>query len=131
MDFIVYDSTGKILRTGYCQDGCETSQAQSGETAMVGTANASTQMVQNGAVIDIPETILAQNNAPVLWKAYQLTARVALTNSDKTILRCMENNVAVPAEWATYRKALRSIISATTGDPTQALPTMPEYPSGT
>ena len=69
--------------------------------------------------------------AAQLWTVYQGTAQAALTESDKTILRCGENSVAVPAAWATYRKALRAIVAATSGDPTAALPTRPAYPAGT
>ena len=54
-------------------------------------------------------------------------ATLALYASDKTILRCVENAVAVPAAWATYRAALRNIISTGTG----TMPTRPAYPSGT
>ena len=69
--------------------------------------------------------------AAQLWAAYQALAQAALVESDKTILRCGENSVAVPATWATYRKALRAIVAATSGDPTVALPTRPAYPAGT
>lgn len=70
-------------------------------------------------------------SAQMLWAQYQSNAQAALTDSDLTILRCYENSVAVPAAWTTYRKALRAIISATSGDPTQPLPTKPTYPAGT
>lgn len=66
------------------------------------------------------------------WTAYQQSASAALAESDKTVLRCGENQVDVPPAWATYRKALRAIVGATTpGDPTQPLPTRPAYPAGT
>jgi len=67
----------------------------------------------------------------VLWARYQVQAQAALDKSDITILRCTENAVSVPAAWATYRKALRAIVGAATGDPTQPLPTQPAYPAGT
>jgi hypothetical protein len=66
------------------------------------------------------------------WTLYQQQAAAALAESDKTVIRCGENQVQVPAAWATYRKALRAIVGATTpGDPTQPLPTRPAYPSNT
>jgi hypothetical protein len=65
------------------------------------------------------------------WSSYQMSAQSALAESDRTILRCYENTVAVPATWATYRKALRAIVSAASGDATQPLPTKPQYPAGT
>jgi hypothetical protein len=56
-------------------------------------------------------------------------ARAALDTSDRTIIRCYEHGVAVPAEWTAYRAALRSIVS---GDATTTvLPTAPAYPAGT
>lgn len=65
------------------------------------------------------------------WFAYQAQAQTALDASDLTILRCYENAVAVPAAWSTYRKALRAIVSTTSGDPSQPLPAKPAYPAGT
>lgn len=55
-------------------------------------------------------------------------AQAALRESDITIMRCYEHGVVVPAEWATYRAALRAIVSGTS---TQALPAAPGYPVGT
>lgn len=67
----------------------------------------------------------------IAWSAYQVQAQSALAESDKTILRCYEAAVPVPSAWATYRKSLRAIVSAASGDPTQPLPAKPAYPSGT
>lgn len=74
---------------------------------------------------------LAAQQAAAAWSTYQATAQAALGKSDVTILRCAENAVAVPATWAAYRKALRAIVSESSGDPTQPLPIKPAYPSGT
>ncbi|MGF6641784.1 hypothetical protein [Paraburkholderia sp. MM6662-R1] len=65
------------------------------------------------------------------WASCQTYALAALSESDRTVMRCYESGIPVPAEWRDYRKALRSIVSATTGDPTQPLPPRPPYPSGT
>jgi len=65
------------------------------------------------------------------WAAYQAKAHASLSASDTTIIRCAENNVAVPAAWATYRSSLRAIVGAASGDPTQPLPVKPAYPAGT
>lgn len=65
------------------------------------------------------------------WANYQRTAQDALNRSDITILRCVENGVAVPAAWVSYRNALRSILSAAAGDATAALPERPAFPAGT
>jgi hypothetical protein len=67
--------------------------------------------------------------AAVLAASLGPSARGALTASDLTVLRCVENGITVPAAWATYRKALRAIVD----NPASAtvLPTAPAYPSGT
>jgi hypothetical protein len=78
-----------------------------------------------------PPTMTAVEAQAAKWLAYQQQARAALLASDTTMHRCVENQVAVPAAWATYRKALRAIISAPTGDPTLPPPTRPAYPAGT
>ncbi|MHB1176061.1 MAG: hypothetical protein ACYCZJ_13160 [Sulfuriferula sp.] len=65
------------------------------------------------------------------WATYQAQARAALAASDTTIIRCVENSVAVPVAWVSYRASLRSIVGAESGDPTQPLPAKPAYPAGT
>lgn len=57
-------------------------------------------------------------------------AQTALTESDKTIIRCYENSVVVPSAWTTYRKALRSIVNGSDTAST-SLPAIPSYPTGT
>ena len=71
----------------------------------------------------------ADQLAAVIIPDHQLIAQAqaALDQSDITILRCAENQVAVPAEWATYRKSLRAILASGTG----TIPPQPPYPAGT
>ncbi len=66
-----------------------------------------------------------------LWDAYKIDAQALLDQSDITILRCAENGVPIPLEWAEYRSKLRSIVSAHFGDPILEIPKRPEYPEGT
>lgn len=75
-------------------------------------------------------TPAAPPSAAQLWAEYQGNARAALGVSDVTIIRCVENGVPVPAEWAQYRAALRAIVAANTGTP-GTLPAKPAYPAGT
>lgn len=65
------------------------------------------------------------------WRAMRENALVALQASDVTVLRCVENGVALPPEWAAYRRSLRAISGATAGDPTRPMPVRPAYPAGT
>lgn len=62
--------------------------------------------------------------------AFKASAQAALSRSDTTVIRCSENVLPVPAEWATYRKALRAIANGSDTAST-VLPTAPSYPAGT
>lgn len=87
------------------------------------------QVIQAGAG-GVP--VLAAPMAPVkTWAVHQQEAALALARSDLTVLRCVEVGVQVPQAWATYRASLRAIVSAQSGDATQALPLRPAYPEGT
>jgi hypothetical protein len=84
------------------------------------------------AVVDGVKAVYAAHDpSKPSWAAYKSSAKSALDVSDVTILRCYENGVSVPGAWATYRKALRAIVSAESGDATQPLPAEPTYPAGT
>jgi len=87
--------------------------------------------VVSGALVAPTAAQLAAQAAAAAWSAYQAKAQAALDKSDITILRCAENSVSVPTAWATYRKALRAIVGAASGDATQPLPNQPAYPAGT
>ncbi|TCK36743.1 hypothetical protein B0G84_5756 [Paraburkholderia sp. BL8N3] len=65
------------------------------------------------------------------WATYQTYALAALSESDRTVIRCYENGIAVPAEWTQYRRALRAIVRAPTGEANKPLPIKPPYPSET
>lgn len=88
--------------------------------------NPSAWAVSNGALVTYTPTVTAAQAFATL----QGQAATALSESDRTTLRCYENAVAVPAAWATYRAALRAIVNGTDSTAT-ALPTRPAYPTGT
>ena len=69
--------------------------------------------------------------AAQLWARYQAQAQALLVKSDMVAIRCQKASVAFPAAWLTYVQALRAIMDASSGDPTQALPAQPAYPAGT
>jgi hypothetical protein len=88
--------------------------------------------VTSAQVTAIEAVYAAYNPASPSWTLYQQSAAAALAESDKTVIRCGENQLPVPGTWAIYRKALRAIVGAQTpGDPTQPLPVRPAYTSGT
>jgi hypothetical protein len=60
--------------------------------------------------------------------ALKFAAKLAIRQSDITIIRCAEFSVAIPEEWKDYRTALRAIMA---GTDTTTLPTKPAYPAGT
>jgi len=65
-NFVVFNSTGKILRCGTCQDSTFERQAKEGEFVMEGQANDVTQKVIDGKIVDkTPEEIEAEKPKPV------------------------------------------------------------------
>ncbi|HXA46649.1 MAG TPA: hypothetical protein VNW52_03390 [Burkholderiaceae bacterium] len=50
MKFTIYDAAGRIVRTGFCPDGMEQVQAQTGESMLPVDADLQLDYVQNGAV---------------------------------------------------------------------------------
>jgi hypothetical protein len=90
--------------------------------------------VANGELVaptPLTEDEMKVQRAAADWAVRQQDAKVALDNSDVTLLRCFEESIPLPAEWVTYRKALRAIAGAASGDATQPIPVRPEYPVGT
>lgn len=76
-----------------------------------------------------PTSPTADEIAAEAWSTYQEQAKAALARSDVTMLRCFESGITAPAAWVTYRKDLRAIVSAPSGDPTAQLPSIPPYPA--
>ncbi|MDR3373158.1 MAG: hypothetical protein P4L98_05450 [Ancalomicrobiaceae bacterium] len=74
---------------------------------------------------------LAEGNLPVPSVApapdTAAEARAALEASDRTVIRCVEAGVAVPAEWVAYRRALRAVVAGTSA----TMPGRPAYSAGT
>lgn len=63
--------------------------------------------------------------------AYQDRAKAALAVTDLTAQRCFKAGIAFPSAWQTYTAALRVVAGASSGDPTQPLPTQPAFPPNT
>lgn len=85
---------------------------------------------QQETIVDLTDAEIVQATSYGIALQSTITAQTAkemLSRSDFTILRCVENQIPVPSEWASYRQSLRSIISSGQGD----LITQPAYPQGT
>lgn len=54
MNYAIYNSQGKILRTVHCDPSQAAIQAQEGEYVTEGSANDETQYVKDGKIIDRP-----------------------------------------------------------------------------
>lgn len=55
MNFVVYDATGKILRTGNCPDDHMGIQAAPGQFVMQGQADDRLHIIQNGRIVPNPQ----------------------------------------------------------------------------
>jgi hypothetical protein len=76
----------------------------------------------------VPDSILQVQAAAQAQATLRAQAQAALDKSDVTFLRAQEAGQAWPAEWVTYRAALRASVRTGTGT-IPALPTT--YPDGT
>lgn len=130
-NFIAYESSGKILSTGVCQDETFTMQ---GPLVMEGVANDATQYIKNGQVVDMPPKpdgefefdYAAEQwkpNTAMQWMMVRSQRNQLLTASDWTQLPDVP--LATKEAWAEYRQALRDVTNQP--DPfTIQWPTMPE-----
>jgi hypothetical protein len=89
--------------------------------------------MRDGAAVKVWDTtarpaLSEAEAAAIAARDLKTSAQAALDKSDVTVLRCAEVAVAVPAEWAAYRRALRGIIAGTGQGP---LPARPSFPAGT
>lgn len=89
-------------------------------------AQAAGQVIQSDANGN-PVAITPTPSPQALIAAVQKLALTALGKSDTTVVRCIAAGVTVPAEWVTYRAALRALVVSGVGP----LPTAPAYPAGT
>jgi len=110
-----------------------------GQTIYNQTTGATQEVTEIGPVPSGWATAEPPPSAAKLWADYQVTAQAAMDKTSVTMERIVEGvalgtcaltNADVIA-FMTYRKSLRAIISAATGDPTKTLPPRPSYPAGT
>jgi hypothetical protein len=117
--FTIYNpNTGKILRTGICDENCVSAQVQPGEDVLKVAANLQTHYVANGALVDIPPKpsenyIFDYEVKQWVWanslalENIRTKRNELLTRSDWTQLPDVV--LSTKQAWALYRQALRDI----------------------
>ena len=137
MNFIIYNSTGTILRTGSCPNSMLSIQAQNGETVIEGQANQNAQYISDGVVTNYTEAeLVSKQNIPYGYKWDIATMSAVKTLTDEEIntylgdrIRAKRDQLLKDAvdrlnpiwwnsmtpekqtEWAVYRQDLLDITS--------------------
>ena len=126
--FVIYNSDGKILRSGQVDD--DTSQIQDAATEfelLVDVPeNIEDYVVSAGALVLKPQSEIDAVKAETDWRILRGERNALLAATDWTQAVDAPLTDAKKAEWASYRSALRSMPDNTT-DP--ANPTWPSKPS--
>ena len=126
--FVIYNSDGKILRSGQVDD--DTSQIQDAATEfelLVDVPeNIEDYVVSAGALVLKPQSEIDAAKAETDWRILRGERNALLAATDWTQAVDAPLTDAKKAEWAAYRSALRSLPDNTT-DP--ANPTWPSKPS--
>ncbi len=117
----------------FCDNMIEVTTSQHEEAVRVRNAGGTLSIDDNDQLVITPvdPAVLATKQEAQAWSNYQQQAKVALQKTSVTIERCFENNIPLPSDWVVYRKALRAILGAQSGDSSQPLPIQPAYPEGT
>lgn len=117
-NFVIYETSGKIIRTGYCQDIDFELQVGESENITEGTADATTQYIDNGVVTDMPERPVGYYKFDYTQKAWvqdydkadaeqRIKRSRLLKESDWTQLPDVP--LTNKTGWANYRQQLRDI----------------------
>ena len=100
-------------------------------TQVPGRIEVSDKLRVDGATVgwsdDTYEIVEVETPDPAPPDDSALRAQVALSESDRTVLRCFEADISLPQDWKDYRAALRKIIRDGKGD----VPARPSFPPGT
>lgn len=109
--FIVYNATGKILRTGTCADTDIVLQAGDGEQVIEGVANDATQMVVDHEVVDRPPTPPPSHDElnQTALEDLRIQRDKRLFSSDYTQFPDSPLSETKKTEWVAYRQALRDL----------------------
>lgn len=119
-NYIVYDQTGNILRTGICPDHLLKSEAGEGEKVIEGIASDKEHFIVNGNIQERAVDVDVIREEAL--EKFRMTRNSKLGASDWTQLPDSPLTPAQAAEWRVYRQQLRDL-------PEQAEINWPEIPS--
>lgn len=120
--FIVYNTEGRILRTGTCLDGDLLYQNGPDEFVIEGTANFETQYIDNNTVVDMPSKPNGEykfNYVTKTWEFDRATAETKALAKRNQLLKEGPDRISPlwwnsmtplqQQEWEYYRQALLDI----------------------
>ena len=130
--FIVYDETGRILRTGTCADSDLLLQ---GQYVIEGLANDDSQYVSNGAVIDMPYRPSLHhkfNYETKIWDQDVESSEISVRSQRDQLLAASDWTqlpdvpITTKQSWVDYRQQLRDITSQSDYPFNVIWPTLPQ-----
>lgn len=107
-NFIVYDTSGNILRTGTCTESDFSLQAGENEAVIEGNADDATQLIVNGEVSAKSEPSNAEKNVAALEELRSIRNRT-LAWCDWTQSGDSPLTAEKKSEWQLYRQQLRNL----------------------
>ncbi|MDA7745069.1 phage tail assembly chaperone [bacterium] len=105
--FIVYDSDGVILRSGYCSDDLFEYQRESDELIMEGEAKPGKHKVLDGEVVEVEEVIDKEREFNIAFYELIDKRNATLKETDWTQMPDSPLPVSEKQKWAEYRQDLR------------------------
>ncbi len=127
-DYVVYDESGLIVRTGTCQDRDFQAQARDGQFVIEGHADDLTQMVVDGKVTDKPEPSDEEKTVALMAEIREIRS-YGLSSSDWTQLPDSPLTAEQKSEWQMYRQKLRDLPNDYAGATTMEQVNFPAEPS--
>jgi len=107
-EFVVYNSAGTILKTGFCPEEIFHLQCGAGEQILEGSADDLTQMVVNDEIVDKPPLTDEEKRNEVA--EYVRSYRSALlVSSDWTQASDSPLTADQRSDWQMYRQKLRDL----------------------
>jgi len=119
--FVVYDATGKILRTGNAPD--ISIQALDGEFVIEGEADLMNDRVVDGVIVKKDAVEIEAQEIAFAWKRLRSRRTQLLASCDWTQV---PDALVDRAAWAIYRQALRDLPNNTEDPRNPQWPTPPQ-----